>query len=212
MKRYKLSLLSLLLVCLFGLQACGSRKELKDPAAVGDLEQRPAKAGKYGMLSLGVQGQELTGYFEHFVSRTGQGCVFFLQGKIGENPMNIQVYYPEIEGEVKGILMIKANSVVLRLDEIPAQDCDPEFSLSGKELFVTEEKSNWQAIRIVREQAYFHAQADANSKLDKYVLPYNYVQVLEQEGDWLRVEYQGLEQVFSGWISSASLFPLRPNS
>jgi hypothetical protein len=196
----------LLVVVSLGLVACGGRKAGKDPAAVGEVEDLLPTAGQYGMLTLGYDGRKaVSGYYEHYLTASGNGCVFYLKGEAGQNPIPISIHLPGMDGALTGSMLLKRESVVIRLNDLPGDFCDQNFLSSGLELFITK-KQPWQAVRIVKEKTFLCDKQDESTKTAKFLVQLNPVSIIDNQGEWVRVEYQAPDTVYAGWIQSKDLY------
>lgn len=181
------------------------------------------KPGMYDSLQLAVN--PATGVITgSFFDETGMGqftCGFFLysDGRPSADGVYSVVTWTSIQGvaleRAKGSLRFVNGSALLKLPARAHGGCwnvNPELDQGEDTLLDYQRPAPWREERIVRDaKAWFYSRPDQSAKSAAYVVLDDAVAVLEERGDWLRVDYIGeYGKRRTGWMQKRSLSPLVP--
>lgn len=179
------------------------------PAAAADL------SGIYGPLTLGLDGDRVTGIFDE--ARVGNGteaapqftCRFLLAGKLREGRVALRAWHPGGSEVIEGLLALDEDGATLRLEESPP-GCAMTSGLTAGEEFrmPRDETGAWTAVRMVRaKRAYFHTQPKEFKRGKAYLLRGDTVRVVETQRDWVRAEFPAARRPVIGWLRAFDLEP-----
>jgi hypothetical protein len=179
------------------------------PAPAADL------SGVYGPLTLGFDGDRVTGIFDE--ARVGNGseeapqftCRFLLSGRLREGRAAIRTWQPGDAEVIEGMLAWTDDGAVLRLEESPP-GCAMTSGLNAGEEFQMprDEAGNWTSVRMVRaKRAYFHTQPKEFKRGKAYLLRGDTVRVVETQRDWVRAAFPAARSPVIGWLRSFDLEP-----
>jgi hypothetical protein len=182
---------------------------LAAPAAAADL------SGVYGPLTLGLDGDRVTGIFDE--ARVGNGteeapqftCRFLLAGRLREGRVAIRTWHPGEAEVIEGSLALDGDEAALRLEESPP-GCAMTSGLNAGEDFrmPRDETGAWTAVRMVRaKRAYFHTQPKEFKRARAYLLRGDTVRVVETQRDWVRAEFPAARKPVIGWLRAFDLEP-----
>ena len=172
------------------------------------------KSGEYDelMLARNPSTSMISGYFRSETGGGGFSCIFYLSGKLKSGAAEIETYFPETPNEkISGLLTVNsADSVTLKLKEehggcpnvqhFADADQPAKFSMSKVH-------ANWVEIRVVKaEKSNFFASPKGKKPLKTYLVRGNAVGVVDNQPDWVRVDYPGSSKATSGWIRRADLY------
>jgi hypothetical protein len=204
----------------FCLTACGGTPEpsafednpIKTSWTQSELDKTDVYAitGDYYEIQIGIKGKELTGIYRDPQATEGNGCTFFFEGLIGtQNPIEVQCYDPtNTKAPFKGFFKILGDAIIIKLANLPSDNCTTEFTNQVGRSVVLDSKKEWSAIRMVQHPTNVHAQPILESAKQEDVLQRGVVlAVLEQRNTWMRVEVlDGSGN--QGWVSQHGLYTL----
>ncbi len=163
-------------------------------------------AGDYHDIILGVDGEQITGFYQ---SKEAPTCSFFFEGKVGNNnPLSMQCYnpattVPPIHGEFK----IMGEEMFVKLHHAPDSSCIADLSDKIGHVALLDLSHNWKAIRIIEKEApIFEADVQGIEKGQRLQRGTT-VAVKEYKKEWVRVDVPSLGYV-DGWVHRSMFFPL----
>lgn len=175
--------------------------------------QQPV-SGQYGPLLIAAAEGRVHGVFVEAIGGAGPGgapqflCATLLDGKVTGDSVAVQAWLPDDPERISGELAIAGDSVTLRLDENPP-GCAMASNLAGEgqRLPRTATHADWIAVGLVTaERAILHRQpAATDGARTPYLVEWDAVAIIEQQGDWVQVEYVGGTRPVRGWLNRAEL-------
>ena len=156
----------------------------------------------------------VSGYFNQATGAGNFTCIFYFSGTLQGNKAHIISYSPEypeekIEGDLTFSTSPKPSIAIALKDEHGgcwnvAHFADPkpaEFTMDAAH-------PTWASINVVKsKKAHFYSAPDKASKRSSYLVKGDAVAIIDKQGDWYHVEYQGSERV-SGYFKKSDLYAL----
>lgn len=167
-------------------------------------------AGDYYEIQIGVKGNELTGIYRDPVAKEGANCLFFFEGKIGtQNPVPVSCYSP-LDSTIRfnGSFKMIGDAMIVRLDALPFDFCNTEFTDEIGHSVVLDTKKEWSAIRVVQYPTEIYAKPRMESAvLVESLGKGTVVAVVDKYKNWLLVDLLDGSGT-QGWIAESALFQL----
>jgi len=174
-------------------------------------------SGKYDdelHLAFNPNNNIVTGYFS---SATGYDestdkpkftCVFYLEGKLENNKVNIKTYYPlNKEGDlIAGTMnLIDSSHLSIKLPEDHGGCWNVQPFSNDSINFQLSEKQNWVEIRyVISDKSYFYSEKNESAKKRAYLIKGDLVYIERIEDSWLYCHFYG-NTTTSGWIKNETL-------
>jgi hypothetical protein len=156
----------------------------------------------------------VTGYYEN---RTGYeescdcwkfSCIFYFEGRLKDNTVSINSYYPlgKEEDEIPGTLSaVKNNEITLKLDKEHGGCWNVQHFADEPVNLKQTERTNWIEIRYITiNKSYFYSGNNETSKSRSYLIKGDIIYIDKIEGDWLHCKYYG-RKYSEGWIKSETV-------
>lgn len=181
-------------------------------AAAGETAPR-FKSGQYEQLMLAVDSQgKVTGYYRE---EQGEGavktCAFYLAGKGMGGEIPIVTWS---DRAFPGTLSAQNDAVSLKVEkgrEHPGCGLVLLPQIAQGIEFDRVADAGWSELRTISSaRAHFHSAPDAARALKAFVVSGDVVGVVDQKGDWLKVEYRGKKATTKGWILADTTAKLAP--
>lgn len=143
-------------------------------------------------------------YHELTGNNNSMSCSFYIQGDI-KTPNNIKISIKSME-QYTGNLAFNDKQVTLTINEdYHLAGCSNSLApsvLEGSDYSLTYIKK-WISLKTISaEKAYLYKQPNLDSIHKAYVVKGNVVAVLEEKGNWTKVEYKNENDKFhKGWIT-----------
>ncbi len=164
-------------------------------------------AGLYNQeLYLGVneKSSEIRGFYYNQSDDGKIGCTFLLYGKyktIDDTLIQVIAYYPLSGDTTYGEIICPSKKLFkLKLKHNP-MGCSKLVNFEKTyTMFLLTSQAKWKAVRVVKSNnAAIHIQPNANSLKVSRLINGDYVYILEQKNNWLKVEFNRLETQI-GWV------------
>ena len=164
-------------------------------------------SGNYGPMNIAYDpiNSLITGYYENYTGHEQQfSCVFYLEGTLEKNHVEITSYYPGYKNILSkfGEINVQNDSTFTLLLKDDHGGCwNVEDFISAPANFMLEAQNTTTQIRFVKtEKAYFHANKIASSKKKAYVIQGDLLYVEKTDGNWAYCNFYGKTKT-TGWIN-----------
>lgn len=204
---------------LLGFCSCGGEQETSSPPpppsqappVETDLDALNVyvMAGDYYEMKIGVKGNQLTGIYQHPDASNSSACRFFFEGTLGtQNPVRVKCYNPmDLQAPYNGTFKMLGDALIARLNRLPAEGCEPEFTDAVGRSVVMDMQHDWLEIRMVEQKTALYEDAMAGLTVGNPLTKGMVVAVKEKKGSWLLVDVlDGKNE--QGWIQDYVLYPL----
>ncbi|WP_144638308.1 DUF2141 domain-containing protein [Bordetella genomosp. 13] len=174
-------------------------------------------SGRYGPLLLAVRDGTVAGVYSEGRGMPGGpqfSCYFVFDGKLADGRADITVRQPEPGETLHGTFTVQGDAVALQLDE-NGDGCAMTSGDMVKEPYVLDRDSQrpaWQSVALVSADKAVMQKGPARDaqRRKPYLVQGDPVAVLQRQGDWLRVEYEGEGKPVTGWMQASDLLVTAP--
>jgi len=174
-------------------------------------------SGKYDNelhLAFNPNNNIVTGYFnsatgyDESTDRPKFTCVFYLEGKLENNKVNIESYYPlkkEDDLILGAINLIDNSHLSIKLSEDHGGCWNVQPFSNAPINYELSEKHTWIEIRYIsKEKANFYSDKNDSSMRKSYLIKGDIVYIDRIEDNWAYCNYYGVKTT-TGWIKLESL-------
>jgi hypothetical protein len=204
----------------FGAMNCAnSEKGKPDVSSIeSNIQQKIAKltSGKYGDVSIAVNGDTVTGVYEYY-DKWNQSAkqftdinVFYFYGRLSNGQFPIKVSWPG-EDVMSGTIT-HGVGIKLNLEDQPNGYAAVDFVSVGYQATNTAIK-NWIGIGLIKSEKSYLYKLPTIEKTRIYMVKEDVVKIVEKAQGWSRVEYNPPSnpgKVFTGWIIDSDLYNQDP--
>lgn len=176
-------------------------------------------SGRYGALTLAVNGGTVAGVFAESRGEAGPGgapsfsCVFLLRGTLSGSRAAVETWYSGEAERISGTLAFTSEGAALTLAEDHGGCLMASGSMVGKPYTLLktaseagETSERWQAVGLVTaRRAGLRPEPGPAPKRSPYLVENDPVAVLERRESWVRALYQGGKAPVAGWLPAADL-------
>ena len=167
-------------------------------------------------LAYDQQTQKLTGYFEDHTGWDEElkypkfSCLFYIEGKLNSNNIQILTYYPDVEGNYNDTIMgtfeiIDEKTIKIKLPMEHGGCWNVRHFADEPVQFNLSEKYNWSQIRYVtKEKTFFYQEKNEAKRQKAYLIKSDFVCVDKIDGEWAHCTFLG-EHTTMGWIKNVDL-------
>jgi hypothetical protein len=165
-------------------------------------------------LSYDSTNKKVTGYFEDYTGLGEQNsnprfsCIFYIEGTVTGNKIDIKSYYPSDKGNdlIQGAIEILTDKKVkIKLLKEHGGCWNVQHFADEQVTFTLEKKQTWMQIRYVSvAKAYFYSGNSENQRLKSYLINGNFICIDKIEGQWAYCTYFGLKTT-KGWLMLSDL-------
>ena len=167
-------------------------------------------------LAYDQQTQKLTGYFEDHTGWDEElkypkfSCLFYIEGKLNSNNIQILTYYPDVEENYNDTIMgtfeiIDKKTIKIKLPMEHGGCWNVQHFAENPVQFNLYEKYNWSQIRYVtKEKTFFYQEKNEAKRQKAYLIKSDFVCVDKIDGEWAHCTFLG-EHTTMGWIKNADL-------
>ncbi|UOK41604.1 MULTISPECIES: hypothetical protein [Flavobacterium] len=154
--------------------------------------------------------KEIIGYFN---SSTGDGqisCIYEFRGNyktLNDKSINVIAIWQDEDEKITGKLTCEGkNKFILKFSESLLGDMACAGASQDGAIFEIMILKKWEDIRIAKnDKTYFYKEPKENTKRKAYITDLDAVGVIEDRGEWLLVEYNGIK-LTKGWVRKRDLY------
>ncbi|MHB2263868.1 hypothetical protein [Aliihoeflea sp. PC F10.4] len=182
--------------------------------AITTISHAAPVSGRYGPTLLVVDGKHLSGVIGDTARGNGTDeapqfmCRALVTGRFDGDVAELVAWLPDDPQRIAGTLTRDGADIHVRLDENPP-GCGMVSNMTGdgQRWWLEEARPDWIAVGIVTtERAILHSEPTEDTERERpYLVEWDVVAVLEQRGDWARVEYVQSDPLARGWIKVSDL-------